>query len=204
MLKHLTCQTPARFIRLAWLSIQPNGDVSFGLSDKTYISPRFKGRHFVWSMFNRVTAEYQVASDPNALQQVKNPHFTFHAPDYFHLKTDKDRAHKDEALFAGICPVHLVLSQQPEMPWIRATSAPLRQLRSAGLRWSKIPTDDLPLRTYSEDISIMIEVNFVSPNAVTKQENASTWCYILGDVGIRVEASMTVPRIATLSWFHSY
>jgi hypothetical protein len=103
MLKHLTCQAPNRFIRLAWLSLPPNGDVSFGLNDKTYISPRFKGRNYVWSAFNRVTAEYEVASDPNTLEPVKNPHFTFHQPGYFHLKSDKDRAQEDEALFDLRC-----------------------------------------------------------------------------------------------------
>ena len=175
------------------------------LNDKTYISPRFKGRNYVWSAFNRVTAEYEVASDPNTLEPVKNPHFTFHQPGYFHLKSDKDRAQEDEALFAGVCDVATVLSEQTEMPWIRATTAPLNQLKSAGLRWSRIPTNDLPLRVHSEDISVQIEIDFIRPAAVEAGSNASTWGFILDpERAIRLSASMTNPRIATLAWFHNY
>jgi hypothetical protein len=123
MLKHLTCQTPSRFVRVAWIALPPNGDISFGLSDKTYISPGFRNRQFVWNAYNRVTAQFEVPSNTNSLDSVKNPHFTYHQPHWFHLKSDKDRAHKDEQLFAGICEVPLVLQQQDEMPWIRATTS---------------------------------------------------------------------------------
>ncbi len=206
MLKHLTCQTPERFVRIAWISFQPGGDISVGLNDKTFISPRFKGRRPIWNVFNRVTAQFEVSSDPMTLEPVRNPHFTFHAPNYFHLKSDKELARKDDAaLFAGICEVSIVLEQQQEMPWLRVTTAPLHQLRSAGLRWSKIPNDDLPIETPSEDKSVKIEVDFIRPQAIGQHVNPVpvTWSFPWGDIAMRVRASLAPPHIATPSWFHS-
>jgi hypothetical protein len=34
MLRHLTCQTPTRFVRVAWFSFMPNGDLSVGLASE--------------------------------------------------------------------------------------------------------------------------------------------------------------------------
>jgi hypothetical protein len=85
------------------------------------------------------------------------------------------------------------------MPWIRATSRPLNQLKSAGLQWSKVPNDDLPLMVPSENSSIQIEVDFIRPEVVASHANTSTWCFYCGEVGIRIGASMTLPRIATLA-----
>jgi hypothetical protein len=203
LLKNLTCQTPSRFVRVAWVSFQPNNDISFGLNDKTYISPKFKNRQFGWSAYNRVTAEFEVPSSPSSLEPVKNPHFTYHQPVWFHLKSDKHKARKDEQLFAGICEVPLVLHQQEEMPWIRATTAPLSKLRSAGLSWSKVPNDDLPFMVVSEDISITIAIDFIRPTAVVAP-SPNTWSFIAGAVAIRIVASVSAPQIATLGWFHSF
>jgi hypothetical protein len=198
MRKHLTCQTPSRFVRVAWIALPPNGDVSFGLNDKTYISPRFKNRKFAWSAYNRVTAQFEVSSSPNSLEPVKNPHFTYHQPHWFNLKSDKTKAHKDEQLFAGICEVPLVLPQQEEMPWLRATTAQLNQLRSAGLRWSKVPNDDLPFMVRSEDISIKIAIDFIRPEAAFQTIDANTWRFIVGSAAI--ESLSQRPRLRSLRW----
>lgn len=201
---NLTCQTPTRFVRVAYLSLQPGGDVSFGLQDRTFISPRFKVRKFVWSMYNRVTAEYEIGSDANALEQVKNPHFTFHAPHLFHLKSNKDRVRKDDQLFAGICPVDIVIQQQGRMPWLRATTKPLRDYRSAGMRWTSVPTNDMPFNAHSEDISVKIELDFIKLSDVGVNDGISTRSYAAGNVGVEMSASMTNPTSATLSWFHEH
>lgn len=204
MLSHITCQTPTRFIRVAWLSLQPKGDISFGLSDKTFISPLFQARQFVWNVYNRVTAEYEIVTDQNALMPVRNPHFTYHAPNYFHLKSDKARARNDEALFAGICEVPIVLHQQSEMPWIRATTSPLSKLRSAGNGWSKVPTNDLPVSVSSEDVSLKISVDFIRAENVAPKTATPLWTFLHNDIGLRIGVSCSEPGLATLSWFHSY
>jgi hypothetical protein len=204
MLAYLTCQTPSRFVRTAWLSLQPKGDISFGLIDKTYISPRFKGRQFVWNAYNRVTAEYEIESDPSALEPVRNPHFTFHPAVMFHLKSEKDKACKDEALWQGICDVALVLQQQEEMSWIRAITSRISTLKSAGIGWSKVPTNDLAFVLYSEDVSMHIEIDFIRRQNIPTRNPPSTWYFSFDEMAIRVTASTSEPRIATLRWFHSY
>jgi hypothetical protein len=203
MLSYLTCRTPKRFIRIAWISRQPKGDISFGISDKSYISPEFRARQFVWNAYNRVVAQYEIANDPKALDPVRNPHFTFHFPNYFHLKSDKAKAKKDEALFAGLCDVPIVLMQQDEMPWIRARTAPLSQLKSAGVAWSKVPTNDLPLMVESEDASLEISVDLIRPEAVPVFGGAPPWAFKHDEVGLRIDVTVVAPRIASLSWFHS-
>jgi len=79
----------------------------------------------LWNVNNRVEIQYVVPTNPAALKPVLNPHFTFHPAVKFHLKSDQDRASKDEAIFEGIADVAIVLDQQEEMPWLRATSRPL-------------------------------------------------------------------------------
>lgn len=202
MLKHITCKTPKRFVRIAWVSLQPNGDISVGLSDRAYVAPRFQSRLFVWNAYNRQTIEFAVPSDPTGLDRVRNPHFTYHPPSWFHLKAD--RISKGEALFEAIGDMGIVLAQQTEAPWIRAISSPLRDLRSAGLKWQRVPTGDLPVNVTSEDISIQTAVDFIRPSAVGLDDDLTTWTFVWGSVGIRVRVSLTVPRVATLGWFHSH
>ncbi len=90
------------------------------------------------------------------------------------------------------------------MPWIRATTAQLSQLRSSGLRWSKVPNHDLPFMAFSENTSIKIAIDFIRPEAIVSVADANTWAFIAGSVAIRVAVSTTAPQIATLGWFHSY
>ena len=58
---------------VAWISFQPDGSISFGLRDKTYISPQLKQRVPVWNVYNRIGIEYIVPSEPGALEPVQNP-----------------------------------------------------------------------------------------------------------------------------------
>jgi hypothetical protein len=89
---------------VAWLSLQSDGSISVGLTDRTFVSPTFQARNFVWNLYNRVELEYIVAHTPEALEPVPNPHLTFHPPIYFHL-----RANGQEELWAGIAEPRLML-----------------------------------------------------------------------------------------------
>jgi hypothetical protein len=161
----------------------------------------------IWNLYNRVGIEYVVPTDPTALEPVLNPHFTFHPAIKFHLKSDTDSVAKDEALFEGIAEVRLVLEQQDEMPWIRATSRPLAELPEAGAaRSDGIASDDL---VYSVPIivaaaSARVEIDFIRPTAVRENREHSPWEFIWGEVGLRINADYVAPQIATLSWFHFY
>jgi hypothetical protein len=201
MLMNFTCQTPDRFVRAAWLSLQPTGAISFGLADKTFISPQFRGRQFVFNAYNRVVAEYEISHDPSALEPVRDIHFTFHPIIYFHLKSTK--AKSSEALFAGLCEVGMVLTSQVEMPWIRAISAPIAGLKSAGLGWTKVPNNDLPIPITDENTSLQIAVDFIRPLDITENKpDQNRWSFVHGEHAIRVEVNMLPPQISTLRWFH--
>src|SRR5262249_17570290 len=126
MRKQICCDTPERRVRIAWVSFQPDGSISFGLNDRTYISPKFRARHFVWNAYNRVRIHYEVPSDQSSLEAVQNPYFTFHPAVWFHLKADGPRG--DEALFEAIADVALVLQQKSEMPWLRSVSGRVASL----------------------------------------------------------------------------
>ena len=204
--KFICAQTGDQLIRIGWLSLQPDEahSISFGLSDKTYISPRFRGRHMIWNLYNRITLKYEVESDPQALEPVRNPHFTFHPMMMFHLKSNADRAGKDESIFEGLMPIVMYLQQQRCVPWIRATSSPLNQMRVTGARLDSVPVENLVLKVPSPELSVQVALDFVRIEDVGTNDHASRWSYAWGDVALQLTAAFTYPRIATLAWSHSY
>jgi len=194
----LVCQTPTRRVKAAWVSTTGDGDVSFGLNDKTYITPRTDIIKGVWSAFNRRSVEFVASTDPACLESVKNPHFTYHQPDFVHLRADGD-----SEIFKGILPLPLMLSQQEEVPWIRATTAPLTELKMAGNHRSSIPTRELVILIPKEDRSIQISIDFVRKSAVGL--DLSKYRYITaGPTNIRIHGGSVAPQIATLAWSHEY
>ena len=206
MRRHVTVSHAGRTVSVGWISFQPDGSISFGLKDRTYVSPRLHERQFIWNAYNRITIEYVVPSDPDALLQVKNPHFTFHPDVMFHLKSNADRKAKDEAIFEGIADVGIVLQQQGEMPWIRATSAPLSTLKpSTEARSDGIETSDLETTAPAimSDCSTRMEIDFIRPKAVVDRRNNSSWEFVWEKVGLRIRVGHIAPQIATLAWFHS-
>jgi hypothetical protein len=202
MLKHLCCDTPVRRVRIGWVSFQPKGDISFGLFDKTYIAPQFKARIFVWNAYNRARIRYLIPSTPDALEAVKNPHFTYHAQRaWFHLKPS--RKHDGEALFEAIADIPITLQQNGRMPWIRATSSPMCRLAAGGQRQGRIKPSDLVIRSSTDDLSIAVEVDFIRPDQCEEGASAAwEWSYAWGEVGLRIRMLITHPRSATLGWFH--
>jgi hypothetical protein len=141
------------------------------------------------------------------LEPVVNPHFTFHPPLNFHLKSDKGRASKDEAIFEGIAEVRTVLAQQEEMPWIRATSRPLADLPEPGAsRNDGIASDDLvyDVPAIVAVASARVEIDFIRPANVQDNREHSPWEFVWGEVGLRIKAGYVAPQIATLSWFYFY
>jgi hypothetical protein len=166
-----------------------------------------RARIGLWNAYNRVGIEYVVPTDPAALEPVVNPHFTFHPALKFHLKSDEDRASEDEAIFEGIAEVRMVLIQQEEMPWIRATSRPLSELPEAGAaRNDGIANDDLvyDVPVIVAAASACVEIDFIRPSNVQENREHSPWEFIWGEVGLRIKAGYVAPQIATLSWFHFY
>jgi len=201
MLKSLCCDTPNRRIRLGWLSFQPkNGDISFGLSDNTYVSPVFQSAIGIWNAYNRVRTRFEVVSDPSAAERFVNPHLTWHAPNYFHFKRHDQQ--REDASFWGIADVPLMIQQQSEVKWIRAVSGPLIGLKTAGPLRGRFNSEDLTIRVPTENLSIQITVDFIRPNAGDGFGHSSLWYIPWQNVGIRLSMSYTFPQIATLAWAH--
>jgi|SRR5665213_142709 len=204
MRKHLQCEADGKVANIAWLSFQPDGSVSFGLHDNTFISPQFKGRRGVWSAFNRRETQYLIQSSPAALEQVRNPHFTYHPPGTFRLKTKYA-----VTLFEGIALVSLVLRQDGELCWIRAISKPIHELLAKphnSTRADGIDSENWRLSVPHVFGSIMIAVDlfplgtrYARPPIKNGLVREIEW----HNVSVRMMAQLGPPQIGTLSWFHS-
>ena len=182
------------------MSLQPDQSISFGLSDKTFISPKFKIVSDVWNAYNRVGIEFLVASETNSLERVVNPHFTYHPALQFHLK---DRL-ANNTLFRGIADVGIVLEQQGMMPWIRAISAPIGKLKHGDIHSNSHNVEEWTTNAPSEDVSVGISLNFIKPENATVQKESGRWFVVWGSVALQCEVSICEPQIPTLSWFYSY
>jgi hypothetical protein len=190
LFKQLVCQTPTRRVNLGWISFQADGSISFGLNDKTYISPKFKVIHGVWSAYNRVKVQYRIPSDPTTLEAVNNPHFTYHPPISFRLK--ENSASNDDALFFAIADLDLTLRQEFKMPWLRATSAPISTLRSQRPRSGARPPDEFMIDIPDERLSVNMDLDFF-PSGQAFLDTNSTWYVAWSGAMLRTSMSFTYP-----------
>jgi hypothetical protein len=204
MRKFITAQAGAISRRVAWLSFQPDGSISFGLNDRAFVPRRLRIVQGIWNAYNRRRARFELGMDQAALETVQNPHFTFHPPGLFHLKANEDRVQDEQEVFRGVARVGVAVDQDGEMPWIRAISAPLHRLPEGGVRNDGIVEDEWLFRTTSERNSVSIAVDFIRPEAVGHMDNDSCWSVAWGAVAIRVKAAFTFPRDATLSWMYDH
>jgi hypothetical protein len=202
MRRHVVANFERRKIAVAWLSFQPDGSISFGLQDRTYISPRMRIRSGIWNAYNRQRATFEIESDPSALEPVRNPHFTYHPPGLFHLKANNDRSNADEDIFNAPARVAVAVDQDGEMDWIRAISNPLASIASGGIRHGGETVEELAINIPLPNASVCIAIDFIRPEAVGFADNLSCWTMPWGTEAIRVTASFTTTRIATLAWFH--
>jgi hypothetical protein len=203
--KNLNISHGGRVAAVAWISFQPDGSISFGLRDKTFILESAKIRQNLWNAYNRIEIQYVAPKATEPLLAVSNLHFTFHPPIRFHLKSNEQLVSQDEEIFSGIADIGITLQQQTEMPWIRATSAPLAELSQAqAARNDGIETEGLAIDVPAVMLSASarIEIDFIRPNNVALT-NGPVWEFEWHGVGIRISLGYVSPQIATLSWFHS-
>jgi hypothetical protein len=191
--------TPVSEHTIAWLSLQPDNAVSVGLSDRAFISPRFRARQFLWNVDNRVTVQYVVAHEAGELRPVANPHLTFHPPVYFHL-----RANNDEELFAGIADVEIMLAQDGLVPWVRFVSRPVREMSRASAPRNPGRTSVLRVPVENEDHSVGLAVDFVQPG-VSHLTGATAEQYLdSGLYRMHVSCTLHTGQLPTLAWYHQY
>jgi hypothetical protein len=207
MRKQLTFSHHSHRAGVAWLSFQPDGSISCGLRDRTYIAPQMRERIGIWNAYNRVGIEYVVPTDPKTLLPVENPHFTYHPPGVFHLKAHDASSTNDEDVFRGIACVDVTLSQQVEMPWLRLVSKPLNELPGAGAPRSDGVANTELVHTApaaAPFASGTVEIDFIRAEDAREDRASSPWEFVWHGVGLRVRTGITKPQLATLSWFHFY
>jgi hypothetical protein len=200
MRKQICCDTPTRRVRIGWLSFQPDGAISFGLNDRTYISPHFQAQSMIWNAYNRVGIQYIVTSDPAALQPVQNPHFTYHPALVFQFKDGN--APGDQFLFRGIADVGITLMQEGTMPWIRAISAPIAHLQVGGRRQDGIDVEELAVTAAAETYSVRMSIDFIRLEDVLERPPEREWHIPWHTVGIKLGLDLCPEQIATMSWFY--
>lgn len=182
---------------VGWLSLQPDGSISVGLTDRAFVSPTFRARNFVWNLYNRVELEYVVAHTPDTLQSIQKPHITFHPPIYFHL-----RANGEDELFAGIAEPRLMLHDVESVPWIRFVSNPVVDLSIAKPPRDPEKTTIETFQVPSPKRSIGIGVDFV--RATHPAATGFLWsrCFDCDEHRIHVFVESRPPQLPTLAWYH--
>lgn len=197
-------QNPNRLVKAAWLSLQPDGSISFGLTEKTFVSPSFIGRVDVFNLYNQVAIEFLLESDPSRLSGVTNPHFTFHPRILFHLTDSGGRSKKNvKEVFRGINDVEMTVAQYGFLPWIRAISPPMSKLKTFGTRNIGLSTHTLLVESPDEISSIGIEIDFVHPDQVGGFDQAGVFSTKWHSVAIVCKLSVRPGQLSTLGWFHS-
>jgi hypothetical protein len=205
MRQQITFSHHERNTGVAWLSFQPDGSISCGLRDRTYVAPEMRLRIGIWSAYNRVDLAFRVPTATETLLPVENPHFTYHPPGIFHLKDDDARSANDEDLFKGFADVSIVLQQQTQMPWLRITSGPLADLPVAGPARADAVTNSEFIHTVPVVVtaaSAEVEIDFIRKQDVNAAPHTSVRELVWHDVGLRIRAGFVAPQIATLFWFH--
>jgi hypothetical protein len=197
-------KSPNRLVKVAWLSLQPDGSISFGLTEKTFVSPSFIGRVDVFNLYNQVEIEFLAESNPNKLRGVANPHFTFHPRILFHLTDSGGRGKKNvKEVFRGINDVEMTVAQYGILPWIRAISPPMSKLKTFGMRNAGLSNHMLSVESLDEISSIGVEVDFVHPDQVDGFDQARVFSAKWHSVAITCKLSVRPGQLSTLGWFHS-
>ena len=196
----LTATVEGKPRRIGWVSLQPNGSVSVGLNDKTFVSPDFKAKNFLWNAYNRETLHYLVTSDATTLTAVRNPHLTFHPPNWFHLK-----ANGGKTLFEGIGDLPIMLEQDGVVPWVRFVSRPIVDLSGAGLprKPDRVRVLKIDPRTQPCSIGLGVDFRRVDVDPPDQPELLSELVPWQGYT-LHVHAVALPSQIATLSWFHQH
>jgi hypothetical protein len=182
---------------IGWVSLQPDGSISVGLRDRTFVSPTFQARNFIWNFYNRVTLEYLITNSPETLRPVRNPHLTFHPPNYFHL-----RANDQEELFAGIAEPGLMLTQDERVPWIRFVSKPVRGIGPAQPPRNPSETTIKGFRVESSGCSIGLGIDFVRSSQSEVPGSLFSCCLDWHGHRIHVFCEELAAQISTLAWYH--
>jgi len=188
--------------RIGWIGIQPDGSVSVGLNDRTFIARDSESRQFVWSAFNRRTVQYLVPDEGTPVKGVRNPHLTFHPPGWFQLGVTKGKKP-----FQGIGDLQVMLSQDGIVPWVRFVSRSFSRIKSAAEVRNPQRTQSIEIVVTSPECSIGLGVDFLRPDfgaPVHPSEHIHRQIIKCANYNLLVFAEVLPAQRPTLSWYHQY
>ena len=178
-----------------WISLQDEGSISVGMSDRTFVVPGFVSQIEIDGNVHQSHVNFEGKFEKEVIM---NPHFTFHPPMYVHF-----RANKRDELFAGILGVDFIVEAEGRMPWIRFVSNPIKELKQFTQ-----PRDDKDVEIVrflipSNDISLGIGIDFVSEQVAREQSN-SNLNYFVDWHGrtLNVFAQVLEAQKSTVQWNH--
>ena len=178
----------------AWISLLDNGSVSVGLLDKSFRVPALASEIEVNGVLHKQVVDLRASHGEDA---ISNPHFTFHPLAYYHL-----RANGKAELFSGLLMVDVVVQSEGVLPWIRAVSNPVANLK----RLEKSPhgrkVEFIRLQMPSEEKSVALEVDFVASGA-RNEASPKDLLFEGGGRLLRVRAFHVESQKATLWWNHA-
>lgn len=166
--------------------------ISVGFCDRAFLFPGFVSEVERNGSLVREEIDLIAKHGPEA---VENPHFTFHPPAHFHLKSENDAVLLEALVWTEPEPGHEV------SPWIRFVSNPIRDL----LYFKGVPhgrTAELhTLNPQNEDCSIAVHLDFVSAPGNVYRDGAKIAHFISwGGVTLRLYAYSVPPQEATLGY----
>jgi len=176
----------------AWVGLLDDGSISVGLSDRLFTVPALASEVVINGVVHRQTRDLKTVHGEQAVQ---NPHFTFHPSAYYHL-----RANGEEELFSGLLMVDLVVQEKGRLPWIRAVSNVVTELKPYQRGRSGQNSEIIRLLLPNEKCSVELAVDFVVPasNAGTTKNFRVEW----GGRAIEVSAHHVNSQKPTLWWHH--
>jgi hypothetical protein len=137
-------------------------------------------------LYNRVRAEYLLPEVGQAMKPLVAPHLTFHSPDnghrpdagasegWMHL-TASNKKGKDKP-FEAIFPLELMLTQQPEVPWVRFVSKAIDRMEPDKALTQRGQHEDRGVLSFvlpSLACSLGLSVDFVRPGDQTHDDLAA-------------------------------
>jgi hypothetical protein len=176
----------------AWVGLIDDGSISVGLSDRLFAVPALASEVVLDGVVHRQTADLRAA---HREQAIRNPHFTFHPSAYYHL-----RANGKDELFSGLLMVDLVIQTEGRLPWIRAVSNVVTELKPyQGARPGQ-NVEIIRLPVPDESCSVELAVDFVASmqSASSTKSLRVEW----GGRTIEVSARHVDPQRPTLWWNH--
>ncbi len=180
---------------IIWISLQDDGSISIGMSDRTFVVPGFTSEIEIDGTLHQSHVNFEGKLKK---EEVTNPHFTFHPPMYVHL-----RANKGSELFAGVLGVDFIVEAEGRMPWIRFVSSPIKELKPFVQVRDDKDIEIVRLLVPSNDISLGIGIDFVS-KPTSSAENQPNYEYFINWHGrtLHVFARVLPAQKSTVQWNH--